>query len=253
MMLGMGLTLHSMPLIGGTVPDPLEGVVFAYGRLQTHRGDNVPLGLYQDEACTIPAVNAYDPVAVWRDELTESGVVATQSNPDKQGYLDFINEVPFVILDGVDDCYQHGMGAASPGSIFAVGKHTSSLAYRMIASFGASGGPHLYSCLGPDPEWGGYYGANVKASSSLTSIKVAATIVRAPNDVDFYTNDDLVTRTNGAAYDGSAGNFIGSEAGGTAAFHVGPIGAVLAGPVTNYDHAAIRSYLASIFAPALGL
>jgi hypothetical protein len=236
--------------------DPLEGIIFAYGRFQTHNGDNVPLGLWQDVAATIPAVDPFTPVAAWTDELTGSGAIAVQADPDKQPILEFVNGVPALYFDGIDDCMSHGLGSNVPASIFSVARHTASLAYRMIAGFGtagAPGGPHMYSCLGPDPEWGGFYGANVKASTSLNVFKFAGEVVRAPNDVDFYTNEAMVNRVNGTSYDASNGQFIGSEAGGGAAFHIGYIGAILAGPATDYDVTLIREYLSDIYADVLGL
>lgn len=234
--------------------DPLAGVVFGYGRLQTQAyAGGPPLGLWEDEAATVPA-GEFSLVAAWTDELTESGVIATQSNEDKRPMLVKENGVWLLEFDGVDDCLNHGEGAAAAGSIFAVAKHNAGLAYRMVAGYGGvTGGPHLYACLGPDPEWGGYYGTNVKADTSLASFKVVGTEVRAPNDVDFITNADApVNRTNGFGYDGSNGRFIGAENGGTAAFMSGHIGAVLAGPATDYDYSLIRGYLAEVYADVLG-
>lgn len=72
--------------------DPLDGYAWA-ARLQS------PVGMYQDVGFTTPAVDEFDPVAAWRDELTESGVAVTQDNPDR---------FPIVLdsalgCDGVDD------------------------------------------------------------------------------------------------------------------------------------------------------
>lgn len=82
--------------------DPLANIPFAL-RLQTHRGDGVPLGLYQDAACTVPATLAGQAVAAWRDELSGSGLIATQSVSTKRPILRFTAGVPWLEFDGVDD------------------------------------------------------------------------------------------------------------------------------------------------------
>lgn len=83
--------------------DPLAGIPFSI-RLQTHiPGSNTPLGLYQDIACTIPATQDGDPIAAWRDELSDSGLVAIQADTQKQPMLVFEASVPTIMFDGVDD------------------------------------------------------------------------------------------------------------------------------------------------------
>ncbi len=69
--------LGTTGVITGRRRDPLANVSFAL-RLQTHRGNGVPFGLYQDTACTIPATTEGQLIAAWRDELSDSGIVATQ-------------------------------------------------------------------------------------------------------------------------------------------------------------------------------
>ncbi|MBX3740258.1 MAG: hypothetical protein KF712_04660 [Akkermansiaceae bacterium] len=83
-------------------PDPLAGLDFSL-RLQTHRGDGVPFGLYKDVACTIPAMEDGDSVAAWRDELSGSGLVLEQSIPAKRPTLQFVSGVPVLEFDGIDD------------------------------------------------------------------------------------------------------------------------------------------------------
>jgi hypothetical protein len=72
-------------------------------RLQTHRGDGVPVGLYQDAACTIPATDDGDPVGGWKDELSNSGLVAVQSVSTKRPILKFVSGIPVLRFDGIDD------------------------------------------------------------------------------------------------------------------------------------------------------
>lgn len=97
--------------------------VFAL-RLQTHNGDNAPLGLYQDTACTIPATQNGDPVAGWKDVLGASGLVAIQTDSQKQPILLFVGGVPTVWYDGVDDCYSPAVAVnvTQPLTVFCVGE-----------------------------------------------------------------------------------------------------------------------------------
>jgi len=80
----------------------IDGVDFIL-RLQTHRGDCIPLGLYTDMACSTPATEHGDAIAAWRDELSGSGVVAVQSDPERRPLLRFREGVPTIEFDGVND------------------------------------------------------------------------------------------------------------------------------------------------------
>lgn len=103
MRLGLGMRLSgAVPARSGGWVDPLAGIAFAL-RLQTHRGDGVPLGLYQDLDELVPATEDGDPVAVWRDELSGSGLAATQSVSTKRPTLRFTGGIPWLEFDGVDD------------------------------------------------------------------------------------------------------------------------------------------------------
>jgi hypothetical protein len=95
-------TLQVQDHFKGLSPDPLMGTAFSL-RLQTHRGDGIPLGLYQDTACTIPATTDGDFIAAWRDELSGSGLFAVQSISTKQPKLRFSGGVPWLEFDGIDD------------------------------------------------------------------------------------------------------------------------------------------------------
>jgi hypothetical protein len=102
MRLGLGMRLCGATSVRRGWVDPLAGLPFAL-RLQTHRGDGIPLGLYQDTACTIPATADGHPVAAWRDELSASGLVAIQSVTTKQPKLQFVSGKPVLRFDGIDD------------------------------------------------------------------------------------------------------------------------------------------------------
>lgn len=84
------------------VTDPLSSITSLL-RIQTHDGDNVPVGLYQDVAMTIPATDAGHVVAAWRDEIGESGVVFTQATAANRPILQFEGGIPVLDFDGVND------------------------------------------------------------------------------------------------------------------------------------------------------
>lgn len=93
----------------------LSDLAFPGGRFQTHiAGDNTPLFMYQDAACTTPATTDYDPIWVIVDELGTSGLRAVQADSNKQGYLLMVGGVPTVQFDAVDDFYETGSGTWGP-------------------------------------------------------------------------------------------------------------------------------------------
>lgn len=234
--------------VSSGTPDPLAGLPFGL-RLQTHNGDNVPLGLWQDVARTIPAVNEFDLVAAWEDVLSESGIVATQADPDKQPTLVFINGVPFVEFDGIDDFLVHGVGSAVPSSIFAVCRYTAGTGFQCLAGFGNPSGTNIYSRLNlPGGPWGTFLEANVPTNTDNAAFKVLGLVTHAPNNVDLITNGVVDTNTAGIAYYTTAGGNIGREA--VADVFGGPCGALYYGP-TTLPAVTINAYLSTIFAPVL--
>ncbi len=66
-------------------------------RLQTHMGDNVPVGLFQDAALTTPATEEGDRVGGWRDMWVPSDaafVAVTQTDNALRPTLTFVGGVP---------------------------------------------------------------------------------------------------------------------------------------------------------------
>ncbi len=114
-----------------------------------------PLGLYQDLACTVPATTEGHPIAAWRDELTPSGLTAVQAEGEKRGVLHFINGVPCVRTDSVDDGYTiPGCDALMPyvievlaacplGNPGSIGRLVNSSANVFIQPNRTSNGPHF--------------------------------------------------------------------------------------------------------------
>jgi lysophospholipase L1-like esterase len=70
-------------------------------RLQTHLGDGVPIGLYKDAACTLPATLAGDDVRGWKDVLSGSGFTLTVQSGDPAAKLRFFDGRPCVELNGL--------------------------------------------------------------------------------------------------------------------------------------------------------
>ncbi len=69
-------------------------------RLQTHNGNGVPIGIYQDAAMTTPAVNEGDPVRAFKDVLGGSGLSITINTSDPSATLRFFDGRPGIVLDG---------------------------------------------------------------------------------------------------------------------------------------------------------
>jgi hypothetical protein len=119
MRLGSGIFLGCKQFVDVDI-DPLAGYTWGL-RLQTHNGDGVPLGLWQDTTFTIPAQNDFDPIGGWTDELSDSGAAVIQSDLNLQPYLLFIDGIPTIQCDGVDDFFQGAVSglSASQLSVFA--------------------------------------------------------------------------------------------------------------------------------------
>jgi hypothetical protein len=93
--------------------DTLAGISFAL-RLQTHKGDKIPFSMYQDTACTIPATLAGEKVKGWKDELSGSGLIATQTDSTKAPTLQFsAGGVPVLLYDNVNDAGLTGLSITS--------------------------------------------------------------------------------------------------------------------------------------------
>jgi hypothetical protein len=116
--------------------DPLVGISFSL-RLQTHRGDGIPLGLYQDTACTIPATADGHSVAAWRDEISGSNLVATQSVSTKRPILRLLSGIPTVKFDGVDDFLSVTLPRPFPFSL-ATGAKSASTASGGMSGYGST-------------------------------------------------------------------------------------------------------------------
>lgn len=129
-MYGYGYSYGAANAESAGVSDPLAAFDWKL-RLQSHRvGSTVPLGYYQDDAATIPATSEFDIFQAWKDELSDSGQVLTQSDPDKSGILGFETSTPIGNFDGVDDFLKSallGSPLSQPTTIFAVAKNTDTL------------------------------------------------------------------------------------------------------------------------------
>lgn len=105
-------------LLSTTPPDPLAGFTWS-ARLQTHNGNNVPLGLYQDTACTIPATEDGHLIKGWKGELMGTPITATQADDQKAPMLVFNGATPTALFDGVDDFLGGALTAFGAGDFTA--------------------------------------------------------------------------------------------------------------------------------------
>jgi hypothetical protein len=76
-----------------------ESVLSAQLFLSVHRGDNVPYGVFQDVAGTVPATAEGHKVACWKD-MRPGGLSFTQPAPANQPYLHFTEGVPSIQFSG---------------------------------------------------------------------------------------------------------------------------------------------------------
>lgn len=110
---------------GSSTPvDPLAGFNWA-ARLQTHiPGNNTPLGMFQDVACTIPSTQDGDNFAGWKDVLSDSGVIFTQAVSDQIPIFVSDGSTPTGLLDGVNDFWATVLAAINDFTLFVVVNQT---------------------------------------------------------------------------------------------------------------------------------
>jgi hypothetical protein len=247
-MLGLGLTL-TRPIIrhSDAVTDPLAGISFAL-RLQTHNGDTVPLGIYQDTACTIPADEEWDPVAAWRDELSDSGLVAIQANTDKQPLLVFESGVPTLLFDGVDDYLVTSNSTLSqPCSIMAVAQSSNNSGLYLCDSADTINARMVQFTSGP--------GLRVHAGSSLDQLgdvsvfQVLAAIFNGATSVNGLGGVEV---TGNAGSSNGQGYTLASGAGG-GGYMSGSIAAFVAAAsaLDAPTRTIVKAYLDDIYADIL--
>lgn len=235
-----------IPVFPEASGDPLAGLTFAI-RLQTHSGDNVPLGLWQDTAMTIPALNDFDPIAAWSDELSDSGQVALQSDTNKRPILLFVDGVPTVDFDGIDDVLVHTAALSAPCSVYIISKTTDPATQCAVGFDGA--GMNIYTVIGGG--WGMWVTGVVEGGTTNDVFKVLGSKITDFDDIDMITDGVSINRTNGAAFDTFFGPVVGAATEGSVQPMLGPICAVL-GAAAPTDDALIQSYLPSIYSGILG-
>lgn len=200
--------------------DPLAGITTIL-RLQTHNGNGVPLGLYQDTACTVPAVDDGDPVAAWRDELGTSGLLAIQSVETKRPLLRFVDGFPILEFDGVDDYLVIGsniIGNSDDKTIAAGFKLDDLDSYGgVITALDPFANNGVDIGIGP-PGNTLIYGFNadsyqkIEQGGAATGARIAISI-RQGSDGSAYTNGSLAGTISGLSGDGDNNpeNWIGTS------------------------------------------
>lgn len=225
---GSNITLDEIPngvtasaVTSNTIAvDPLAGLNFAV-RLQTHNGNNVPLGLWQDVAMTIPATQDFDPVAAWSDELSTSGEVLPQEDTNKQFTLIYEGGVPTMGSDGVDDFLASApLGAAlsQPTTIFALAKNTDTLGSNRQIFSGKSDFARqvLYNDSGNDSI---YAGSVLGAAGTVEEWHVWAAIFNGASSI--LRIDGVQVASGNAGAQGLDGFVLGSNFDSTSNFWAG--------------------------------
>lgn len=227
----------------GGSSDPLADFPFLL-RLQTHLpGSNAPLGLYQDTGCTVPSTQDGDPIAAWRDELSGNGVVLSQSDTQKQPILVFVNGVPTVLPDGIDDVLlvNAPMLAQPFTSIVQCDWEGAPTVYGVVLDSGAVGFTYIAkNSFGNIDLFAGSLlssasaiPANVVVSAKFNGGSSQAWI----NGVSQVTGDAGTNATNGFRVGGAENN---------SAFFTGPITCVLVGAITDAQRIISENYASSL-------
>lgn len=90
------------PYIFGGAADPLAGVPDIAFRFQTHNGDGVPMGMFQDTACTTPATADGDVVKGIKS-FDGATILATQGTTGNAPLLKIVSGIPVLRTDGSND------------------------------------------------------------------------------------------------------------------------------------------------------
>ncbi len=227
--------------------DPVAGIVLTF-RLQTHNGNNVPLGLYKDTASTIPATTAGDSIAAWRDELNGSGFAALQDNATKRPTLQFVNGKPVVRFDGVNDhLIANGFYIPQPYTAFA-GLRLASIKHRYVLDSGALNMGAIFSSNGLyGTGWGIY--ANSAGTPGITTNAINTSYVIASvasgTSATFTVNGTVFTASQGIP--SLSGLSIASANGLDAFWHGDMTSVLLAGSALDAtSRSIIETYLATL-------
>jgi lysophospholipase L1-like esterase len=193
-----GITLESDPAALITFP--------VNGAWMPHYGDNVPVGMYQDASCILPAVTLNDPVGAYRDETGKTFFVSSQSSATKWGLLKFPGGVPAILFDNTDDGYASNTTLPSPYSIGVAAEQpgnanrivTSNTDNRLIAFNRGSNSVYIGANIVASnlPNYGGTLGVVGSGSDPGTGILTCGV-----SDRRYYANGIDVSEANPSAAD----------------------------------------------------
>lgn len=169
-----------------------------------------PFGLFQDPACTIPAVNYGDPIGGWKDMFTVGNPVASQSNAMQRPLLQFAPNgsgtwLPVPVFDGVDDILVHTISlGGNPATLFSVVKATNS-AFGFVVAAQAPNTPlsaHAISGLvsNASDDWYTFFSAENDSLHKLDTWKTISVVARSGTDIDLVTDGAVVTVVGSGYY-----------------------------------------------------
>lgn len=223
--------------------DPLAGLDFVVDFRPWEGGE--ALRLWQDVAATIPATADFDPIAAVSSKT--AGVIATQSDVNKQPLLVFVDGVPTIEPDGVDDYLTFTATLSAPCTIYVVCKYSGAGGNRVVVGF--TGGQNLYANL--SGTWAAWMQATVSSDVANLTFQVLTLTVRAANDIDLDTDGVPVTKTNGSSFDLSIQSALLAENTAGDSRMIGNVCAVLAQEAPA-DEAIVKAYLSSLYSSILG-
>lgn len=234
--------------------DPLEGIGTL--RLQTCLGygptAHAPLGLYKDVACTIPATLAGDSIAAWKDVITGSNKIVSQTDPVWRPTLQFAaNGIPVVRFvgfqqklqdDGTFDFtapYHLGVTARSNGSPFGARAVAAILDWSVFIGIGS--GNNVATFVGNGTFWNDTANntpATLWTTGRAVSMSNSGTVLQPYVDGVAQTAKVGIGNTNSA----NIGIIVGAYYAGSV--WNGDISAVIFGPTA--DQAAIDAFLITL-------
>lgn len=225
-----------------TVPDPLA-VLGVTLRLQTHKGDRVPLGMYQDAAATVPATAADHPIRVWRDEIGGTGVVATASSDAARPLLKFINGVPVVYFTGTSFLTLNKAATDFPASYSAV-YNAYALTTGIIVTTVSGTNGRLFHMIYPNTA-GRYRWSNLNsdhgfAEWGITSYVYSEATAATGTETIWFAGTQKNTRTGAVSNATSGALIMGSKQDSTFPF-TGYISSLILAPVIWSDEQRITA------------
>lgn len=129
--------------------DPLAGIPISI-RLQTHKGDKVPLGIYAEAACITPVTAPGFFVGGWKAELGNGASYGEDDGGLQPTYNTSGSGTPIIVSNGSTSCLTSGVIA--PVSMIALVRGTAGSSFGRVFGMG-TGGSAIQRTFVPSDIW----------------------------------------------------------------------------------------------------